>query len=430
MEVYSPPYLFNSNGTAATRPSITSLTTAKIGYGAAFQVKTPDAANIASVVLMRNGAVTHAFNMDQRYVGLSYTVGSGVLNVTGPPTGNIAPPGYYMLFILNDAGVPSMASVVQVTSSPGNQPPDGTITSPSTDQTITVGQSVTYAGTGTDSDGSISAYSSSFPGGSPSSSNLANPGAVTYTTAGTYVTSLTVTDNQGATDPIPPTRTITVKGAPAFSLGVSPFSQSVLPGGSANYTVTASGDTGFSGNIAFSVSGVPAGASASFNPTSVTNSGSSTLTISTTGATAVGDYLLTVTAVSGSTSRSSNISLVVAPNSGASAINFGSGFSATGMQFNGHTKLNGTRLQLTDTSTGSEVASAFWTTKVNVASFTSDFLFQETNAIADGFTFTMQGNAATAIGPLGSGLGYGGSQVASPTASQLNSTFTTTPGRE
>jgi len=57
--------------------------------------------NISNVVLMRNGAVTHAFDMDQRYVGLSFTAGAGVLNVTGPPNGNIAPPGYYMLFILN-----------------------------------------------------------------------------------------------------------------------------------------------------------------------------------------------------------------------------------------------------------------------------------------------------------------------------------------
>ena len=45
---------------------------------------------------------------------LSYTVGLGVLNVTAPPTGNIAPPGYYMLFILNSAGVPSVASFVQL----------------------------------------------------------------------------------------------------------------------------------------------------------------------------------------------------------------------------------------------------------------------------------------------------------------------------
>ena len=75
---------------------------------------TKKAADIASVVLVRPGAPTHAFDMEQRLVGLSYTVGLGLLNVTAPPNSNIAPPGYYMLFIVNTAGVPSVASFVQL----------------------------------------------------------------------------------------------------------------------------------------------------------------------------------------------------------------------------------------------------------------------------------------------------------------------------
>ena len=69
--------------------------------------------DIASVALIRPGTPTHAFDMDQRFVGLSFTAGSGVLNVTAPPNGNIAPPGYYMLFVLNSAGVPSVARFVK-----------------------------------------------------------------------------------------------------------------------------------------------------------------------------------------------------------------------------------------------------------------------------------------------------------------------------
>ena len=76
MEIYKPAYLFNSSGAAATRPTITSAPSA-ISWGNAFTVQTPDAANISSVVLVRNGAVTHAFNMDQRLVGMSFTAGSG-----------------------------------------------------------------------------------------------------------------------------------------------------------------------------------------------------------------------------------------------------------------------------------------------------------------------------------------------------------------
>ena len=215
VEIYSPAYLFNADGTLATRPTITAVTPNVIGYGTSFQVQTPDAANITSVVLMKNGATTHAFNMDQRMVGLSYTAGSGVLNVTGPPSGNIAPPGYYMLFLINSAGVPSVAKFVQVSTAPTDIPPTGTITSPASDVFITPGGSVSFAGSGTAPSGSISSYSWVFRGGSPAASSLANPGTVTFATAGTYTVSLTVTDNAGITDPSPKTRTITVTNTPA-----------------------------------------------------------------------------------------------------------------------------------------------------------------------------------------------------------------------
>jgi len=309
MEIYSPAYLFNADGTAATRPTITSTSSSIIGYGGAFQVQTPDAANISSVVLMRNGAVTHAFDMDQRYVGLSFTAGSGVLNVTGPPNGNIAPPGYYMLFILNNAGVPSVATMVQVSQAANDVPPTGTITSPASDVTISAGQSVAYSGTGNDPDGTISAYSWSFPGGNPSSSNLANPGNVTYVTPGTYVTTFTVTDNVGLTDPNPPTRTITVQ--PDFSLSASPSSRTVAQGGGTSFTATVTGGTGFSGTVSLSVSGLPAGASASFNPASISTSGSSTLSVSTSSSTAPGSYPLTIRATSGAITHTANVTLVV-----------------------------------------------------------------------------------------------------------------------
>ena len=95
------------------------------------------------------------------------------------------------------------------------------------------------------------------------------------------------------------------------------------------------------------------------------------------------------------------------PTGTTTPVNFAAGFSAGGMQFNGHTKLNGTRLQLTDTTATNEVASAFWTTPVNVKTFTNDFTFQQSSPSADGFIFTIQGVGATAIGPGGGGLGYG-----------------------
>ena len=311
MEIYSPAYLFNPDGTLATRPAITGVPSSGIGYGGAFQVQTPDAASITSVVLMRPGAPTHAFDMEQRLVAMNFTAGSGLLNVTAPPNGNIAPPGYYMLFILNSSGVPSVAQFVQLTPAPGDQPPTGTITSPASDVTITVGQSVFFAGSGTDPDGTITAYSWSLPGGNPSTSSLATPGDVIYNTPGTFAATLTVTDNAGLTDPNPPSRKITVNPAPDFTISATPSSQIVVRTSSTSFSVTVSSVNGFSGTVSLDASGLPPNGTASFSNPFVTGSGSSTLTVTPGITSPPGIYTLTITGTSGGLSHSVNVTLVV-----------------------------------------------------------------------------------------------------------------------
>jgi Domain of unknown function (DUF1929)/Legume lectin domain/PKD domain/Glyoxal oxidase N-terminus len=407
MEIYTPAYLFNSSGALATRPTITSLSTSVVGYGNSFTLQTPDAANISTVVMMRNGSVTHAFNMDQRYVGVTFTQGSGVLTVTAPPSGNIAPPGYYMLFLINSTGVPSVAQMVQLSLAATDKPPTGTITSPASDPTIAAGGTVSYAGSGNDSDGTIKNYFWNFGGGTPSTSNVANPGTVTYPTAGTYTTTFTVTDNQGIADQHPPTRTVTVTGPANFTVGVSPSLQSVTQGGALPYSTTIAAVNGFTGTVGLSVSGLPSGTTASFNPASVSGGGSSTLTVTTASATPTGVYTLAITGTSGTLTHTVATALIVSQSGGMTAINFGSGFSGAGLQFNGHSSLNETRLQLTDTISTSEASSAFWTTPVNVQNFNNIFTFQLLNPNADGFTFTIQNAGTTALGSPGGGLGYG-----------------------
>jgi len=140
-EIYSPPYLFNG-----ARPTITSAPST-LTYGAQFTVQTPNAANISSASLIRPGSVTHAFNESQRYIPLSFTSSSGSLNVQAPGNANIAPPGYYMLFVVNGSGVPSVAKFVQMLNS--GPPPAPTVTSiaPSTGA-ATGGTAVTITGTG------------------------------------------------------------------------------------------------------------------------------------------------------------------------------------------------------------------------------------------------------------------------------------------
>jgi len=87
-------------------------------------------------------------------------------------------------------------------------------------------------------------------------------------------------------------------------------------------------------------------------------------------------------------------------------VNFAGGFTSTGLALNGSAARNGTRLRLTDIGTF-EARSAFFSTRVNIQSFINDFSFQLTTPNADGMTFTIQGNSATALGPAGGGLGYG-----------------------
>src|SRR5437763_3358559 len=126
MEIYSPAYLFTTDAEGrvvrAPRPSITRLPPV-LGYGASFHIDSPDAGDITSIALVRPGANTHAFDMEQRLVSLTFThAAGGGLTVTSPPNANIAPPGYYMLFLVNARGVPSVAKFIQLSPSPTNTP--------------------------------------------------------------------------------------------------------------------------------------------------------------------------------------------------------------------------------------------------------------------------------------------------------------------
>ena len=112
-EIFSPPYLFKSDGTPAARPVISSAPTA-VKYGQPFTVKTTSASSIAKVTWIRLSAVTHSFNQSQRMNVLSFTKGTGQLTVTAPANFNLAPQGHYMLFIVNSTGVPSVAKIVKI----------------------------------------------------------------------------------------------------------------------------------------------------------------------------------------------------------------------------------------------------------------------------------------------------------------------------
>lgn len=109
-EVYSPPYLY-SGTSKAVRPVIQTAPTATT-WGANFTA-TVDS-GVSRVTFIKTGSVTHTIDFDQRFMDLSYTASGGTLNIQAPASANAAPPGYYMLFVFNAAGVPSIAKIVKL----------------------------------------------------------------------------------------------------------------------------------------------------------------------------------------------------------------------------------------------------------------------------------------------------------------------------
>jgi hypothetical protein len=107
-EFYSPPYLF-----AGTRPTI-STAPGSVAYGSTFTVSTASSSSIGKVSFIALGSVTHAFDMNQRFMWLTFIKTAGGLKVQAPGNRNTAPPGYYMLFILNSNGVPSKAKIMKL----------------------------------------------------------------------------------------------------------------------------------------------------------------------------------------------------------------------------------------------------------------------------------------------------------------------------
>ncbi|MEP7176891.1 MAG: galactose oxidase early set domain-containing protein, partial [Gemmatimonadales bacterium] len=114
VQVFTPPYLFAPDGTPAIRPAITAAPS-RIAYGQSFTVQSPDAGSVVRGTLVRLSSVTHAFNQSQLIYPLTFSAtGPTTLTAVGPAGGNLAPPGPYMLFLLNASGVPSMAAMVTV----------------------------------------------------------------------------------------------------------------------------------------------------------------------------------------------------------------------------------------------------------------------------------------------------------------------------
>ena len=172
--------------------------------------------------LIRLGSVTHAFDMNQRFQWLTFTRDAGGLIVKAPTKFVRTPAGYYMLFLIDGNGVPSVAKLVKV-GTQSSQPAPTPNVAPVANFDFTCSDlSCSFTDSSTDGDGSVAAWSWTF--GDNGTSTTRNSSR-TYASAGTYSVTLTVTDNKGGTDQHSVLVTVP-QGAPVNSPPTASFTDS------------------------------------------------------------------------------------------------------------------------------------------------------------------------------------------------------------
>lgn len=112
-EIFRPAYLYDDEGNFAERPTVASEDSV-IDWGESITATVGKGQQIDRVSLVSFGAVTHSFDMGQRFLELDFTQSGDRLTIETPESANVAPPGFYMLFAMNEQGVPSEAKIVQI----------------------------------------------------------------------------------------------------------------------------------------------------------------------------------------------------------------------------------------------------------------------------------------------------------------------------
>jgi hypothetical protein len=258
-EVYSPPYLFQG-----ARPAIASAP-AELAYGRPIAIGTPDAARVAKVTLLALGSVTHAFNESQRYVELPFVPSAGGIQATAPAGRSVAPPGYYMLFIVDNTGVPSVARIVRLPA------PWEDVAAPSAPWDLTAssapGRVLLTWSPASDDTGVVryNVHRGASAGFTPSAANrIGTSSATSFTDTGfalgTYAYRVTAEDAAGHVGPPSNAASITADADTTLpSVAITAPAPGSVVSGSVAVTAAASDDIGLTG-VQFVLDGVPLGA--------------------------------------------------------------------------------------------------------------------------------------------------------------------------
>jgi hypothetical protein len=115
-EIYYPPYLFkkDGSGTLATRPKITSAPANALQWDQAFNIGVSTGTQVSRVTLTRMSTVTHSYDSEGRFFDLAYTQSGNTVALRTPAGRPEAPPGYYLLFAFDAAGVPSVGRIIRL----------------------------------------------------------------------------------------------------------------------------------------------------------------------------------------------------------------------------------------------------------------------------------------------------------------------------
>ena len=240
-QIYFPPYLFTATAQRAPRPVITN-TADWLEIGKNFAVTTSGSAGVSRVTLVKTGSVTHNWNMEQRFIDLAFSsapsAGSDTLTVQAPARSGEATPGYYMLFVFDNAGVPSEARILRLgiasNPNPGTVP---TLGNPG-GRSAAVGTAQSLQLTATDPNGDTLRYSAT---GLPSGLSLnASTGLITGlpTTAGTFNVVAAASDGVNNTSA---SFIWTITAPVPLTLTQAPTPSASVTGGTATFTAAAIG---------------------------------------------------------------------------------------------------------------------------------------------------------------------------------------------